>query len=124
MNEKKIVDPQNGLTYLLVGDYYYPLISVEEPRDLGKYGDMHLTYLEECKPECLLELLMQGKLFAYCAEIEAQAKERMERMMEEFVQAEGVTEELKVSDPMEWVRCMNSIHSRAEEIVKAELIFC
>ena len=124
MNEKKIVDPQNGLTYLLVGDYYYPLISVEEPRDLGKYGDMHLSYLEECKPECLLEMLMHAKLFAHCAEIDAQAKERMERMMEEFMQAEGVTEELKAADQMEWTRRMNSIQNRAEEIVKAELIFC
>ena len=113
------------LTYRKAGEYWIPNLQLQEisPKPLGKYGRMRRSYLREYRPLLYNRLILQEQLFPHLYQVEEQATERMNRMIAQFKRAEGVTEELKAADPMEWVRCMNSIQNRAEEIVKAELIY-
>ena len=115
---------ENGIDYVLVGDYYIPMLTLpEENRPIGRWGQMHQKYLKENRPGYYSSLLLTGKLWTYLADLDEQAQERLDRIAEQMQAAEGVTEELKADDQLEWVRRCNSIRSRAEEIVRAELIY-
>ena len=115
---------ENGIDYALVGDYYIPMLTLpEENRPIGRWGQMHQKYLKENRPGYYSSLLLTGKLWTYLADLDEQAQERLDRIAEQMQAAEGVTEELKADDQLEWVRHCNSIRSRAEEIVREELIY-
>ena len=112
------------IQYIRVGDYYIPdLMLPEEARPIGKWGRMHRDYLREHKPIQYNCLLLSAKLWTYLADLNQQAQDRLERVIDQMKVAEGITEALKASDPMAWVQHMNNIRARAEEIVREELIF-
>ena len=125
MMEKYITDERTGLKYELVGEYY--LIAgddePEEEQPIRVWGQRHLRYLKEHRRVRYANLLTSGELNAYLAEIDRRAEELFLRLAKQMAEAEGITEKLKASDQMEWVRQMNSIRNRAMEIVNAELIF-
>ena len=127
MNELKpsIHDETNGLDYVLVGDYYIPVIELPEDDDrpVGKWGRMHWAYLEETNPLLLNHLILTGKLHTYLAELNEQAQNRCRLIIRQMAAAESVTEELKRQSQWKWVKAMNSIVDRAEESVKHELIY-
>ena len=126
MNElkPKIHDADTGIDYILVGDYYIPTIKLPEDDDrpIGKWGRMHRTYLEETNPLLLNHLILTGKLHAYLADLNEQAQSRYRHLVHQMAENEGVTEDMKRKAQWEWIRSMNSIASRAEEIVKSEII--
>jgi len=112
------------MTYTRVGDYYIPDLKVEqEERSIGKWGRMHREYLKEYHPIRFNQLALSGKLWTHLADLNEQAQQRMEALITQMQAAEGVAEDLKVTDPMVWVQRMNNIQARAEEIVREELIF-
>ena len=123
--EKYITDERTGLKYELVGDYYL-VVGDDEPEEdqpIGVWGQRHLRYLKEHRRVRYATLLTSGELNAYLADIDRQAEELFLRLVKQVTDAEGITETLKTSDQMEWVRQMNSIRNRSMEIVNAELIF-
>ena len=112
------------INYIRMGDYYIPDLTLpEENRPIGKWGRMHRDYLREYQPIRYNSLLLSGKLWTYLADLNEQAQDRLERVIDQMKVAEGITEALKASDPMVWVQRMNNIRARAEEIVRKELIF-
>lgn len=121
----KSIFEQMGGTYRKVGDYYIPdlVLSDETEYQIGKYGRMRRSYLKEHHPILYSNLLVQGILCRHLAEIDESCNQRMELICKQMAQQEGVTEKLKASDQMEWVRRMNNIRNRAEEIVLTELIY-
>lgn len=122
--KKRIHDDSNGLDYVLVGDYYIPDLKLpEESRPIGRWGRMHREYLQEHRPGQYASLLLSGKLWAYLADLNEQATERLACIISQMRTAEGITEELKSRDWLCWVQSMNSIRSRAEEIIRSEMIF-
>ena len=127
MNELKprIHDEATGLDYVLVGDYYIPAIGLPEDDDrpIGKWGRMHRAYLEETNPLLLNHLILTGRLHTYLADLDGQAKERCQVLVQQIAATEGVTEDLKRQSQWEWVKAMNSIVNRAEESIKHELIY-
>lgn len=120
----KIYDKTNGISYTLVGDYYIPNVKLPEDDDrpIGKWGRMHRAYLEETNPLLLNHLILTGKLHSYLANLNEQAQDRCQLIIKQMAAAEGVTEDLKRRSQWEWIKAMNSIASRAEEIIKSELI--
>ena len=123
--ERFVTDEHTGLKYELVGDYYL-IAGDDEPEGdplIGVWGQRHLRYLRECHRVRYANLLTGGELNAYLADIDLQAEKLFLRLAKQMAEAEGITEKLKASDQMEWVRQMNSIRNRAMEIVNAELIF-
>ena len=124
MMEKYITDERTGLKYELVGDYYL-IAGDDEPEQepIGIWGQRHLRHLRECHRVRYANLLTSGELNAYLADIDLQAEKLFLRLVKQMADAEGITETLKASDQMEWVRQMNSIRNRSMEIVNAELIF-
>ena len=126
MNELKtnIHDEANGLDYVLVGDYYIPAIELPEgdDRPIGKWGRMHRTYLEEHNTLLLNHLVLSGRLHSYLADLNEQAQDRYRCIVHQMMEAEGVTGDLKRCSQWDWVQSMNSIVSRAEEIIKSEMI--
>lgn len=115
---------ENGIDYVFIGDYYIPMLTLpEEDRSIGRWGRMHRDYLKECRPGYYCSLLLTGKLWTYLADLNEQAEERLDRIIRQMQEAEGVTEKLKADDQLEWVRRCNSIRNRAEEIIRAELIY-
>ena len=121
MENKKSI---NHMEYVLVGDYYIPDLKLpHEKRPIGKYGRMHREYLKEHNPMMFNDLVLDGRLWTYLADLNEQAQERLSLIVEQMKVAEGVTEELKAADQMAWVRAMNSIHNRAEEIVLEEIVY-
>ena len=114
-----------GGTYRQEGDYLIPNLSLpDEPEyQIGKYGRMHLSYLKEHRPILYANLLTSGALHRHLAEIDQACNERMASIVSDMAKQEGVTEALKAADQMEWVRRMNSIRNRAEEIVLTELVY-
>lgn len=122
--EPLIHDTENGLDYILVGDYYIPLIRVpEETRDIGFYGSLRRNYLKDYKKARYSQLLLTGKLWTYLADLNEICEERRDRMMGQLMEAEGVTEELKSRDQMEWLRRVNNIRSRVDEVILEELVY-
>lgn len=121
---KKIHDDNNGLDYVLVGDYYLPVLSLpEETRPIGCWGMLRKEYLKEHKSGMYSCLLLTARLDSHLADVNEQAQERFELIEAQMRSGEGVTEELKRQNPMEWVRHCNNIRNRATEIIKQELIY-
>lgn len=123
--KKSIHDNANGLDYTLVNDHYLPNLTAAAPAEhpTGRWGRLHKRYLEEHHPVRYNQLVLSGKLGSYLATMDKQANEQLARIIRQMQEAEGVTEALKAADQLEWVRRMNSIRNRAEEIIKSELIF-
>ena len=114
----------NGISYTLMGDYYIPDLRLPgESRPNGRWGRMHKAFLQEHRPGQYNELLLSGKLWTYLADLNGQANDRLVCIISQMQAAEGVTEELKARNWLCWVQSMNSIRSRAEEIICSEMIF-
>ena len=112
------------LNYSRCGDYYIPDIHLpKENRPIGRWGRIHRDYLKEHNPIRFDELCLIGALWTYLADLNEQAQSRLEIIIEQMKATEGVTEDLKAADQMAWVGAMNSIRSRAEEIILTELIY-
>ena len=121
---KRIHDDRNGLDYILQGDYYFPVIEdPSETRPIGKWGRLRLKFLMESRPILYNQMILNGTIQAHLVEINETANRRLERMIPEMAKAEGVDENLKDNDQMEWVRRMNSVRQRAGELIIDELIF-
>ena len=116
---------QYGGSYTKVGDYLLTNLTIDESEQqpIGKYGRMRKHYLKEHRRVLYTNLLVNGKLFRHLAEIDQSCEEQLELIIQRMSKQEGVTEMLKAVDQMEWVRRMNSIRNRAEEIVLHELIY-
>lgn len=116
---------QMGGTYTRVGDYLLPDLVIEEVelQPIGKYGRMRKRYLKEHRPILYSNLLTAGNLYRHLAEIDQTCEERMDLLTRQMAKQEGVNESLKATEQMEWVRRMNSIRNRAEEIILHELVF-
>ena len=114
------------IQYHKSGDYLIPnlVLPEEEQQPIGKYGRMRKRYLKEHRPVLYTNLLLSGKLVQHLAEIDGVCEERMELLTRQMTKQEGVTEQLKAADQMEWVRHMNSIRNRAEEVVLHDLVYC
>ena len=123
--DKYIYDEKNGLWYELQGDYYLLCLRLPEKVEvhIGVWGQRHRRYLKEHRKTAYTRLLTSGRLNKYLAEIDHQAEELFSQLVSQMAAAEGVTETLKASDQMEWVRRTNSIRNRAGEIVESELIY-
>ena len=122
--EKVIYDEKNGLWYELQGDYYIPCLKLpeEEQQPIGVWGQRHLRYIRQNRKVLYLNLLTSGKLNGYLAELDKQAEEIFSRLVNQMAEREGVTEQLKADNQMEWVARMNNIRSRVIEIVNSDLI--
>ena len=119
-------DSNNGLDYTLVNDHYLPNLTAAAPAEqhpTGRWGRSHKRYLKEHHPIRYNQLLLSGELGSYLAKLDKQVEEQLALTVRQMQEAEGVTEALKAADQLEWVRRMNSIRNRAEEIIKTELIF-
>ena len=119
-------DSNNGLDYTMVNAYYLPNLTVAAPTEqhpTGRWGRLHKRYLKEHHPIRYNQLLLSGVLGSYLAKLDKQVEEQLALTVRQMQEAEGVTEALKAADQLEWVRRMNSIRNRAEEIIKSELIF-
>ena len=123
--DKYIYDESNGLWYELQGDYYIPCLSLseEESKPIGIWGQRHKAYLKEHRKATYTTMLMEGTLNSYLADINEQAQERLETLVEQMKQAEGITEQLKAENALNWVQNMNNIRSCAMEIVNTEIIY-
>ena len=125
MSELKPRITENGIDYILVGDYYIPDLKLpEEHRPIGHWGRLHQSYLKQFRPMVYSDLLLSGKLHTVLADLNEQAVDRLHLIIRQTAEAESVTEAMKAENQMLWVQSMNSIRSRAEEIIKAELIYC
>ena len=124
MSELKPRITENGIDYILVGDYYIPDLKLpEENRPIGKFGRLHREFLKEKYPARYSELILSCKLWSYLADVNEQAQERLDTIIAQMKVAEGVTEELKARDPMRWVGLMNTLKAQAEETILTELVF-
>lgn len=114
------------LTYTKCGDYLIPDLVLSDTKEYhtGKYGRLRGAYLKEHRPILYTDLIVTEKLFPHLEEIDTACRERLEIIEKVMMQQESVTEALKAADQMAWVRSMNSIHNRVEEVVLAELIYC
>ena len=124
--KNSIHDNANGLDYTLVNDHYLPNLTVAAPTEqhpTGRWGRLHKRYLKEHHPIRYNQLLLSGELGNYLAALDEQADKQLALIIRQMQEAEGVTEALKAADQLEWVRRMNIILNRAEEIIKIELIF-
>ena len=120
----RLHDENNGLDYVLVGDYYFPaLILAEGSRPVGRWGRMYKRYLKEHHPARYQVLLLSGRLNSYLADIDVQAEEQLELIIQQMAEREGVDEELKAVNQMEWVRRMNNIRNCAEKIILTEFVY-
>ena len=122
--EKYITDERTGFKYELVGDYYF-ITGNDEPeqRPIGIWGQRHSGYLKKHRRTVYTELLTSGKLNDYLADLNEQAEDMFFRLVKELAQKDGITEVLKATDQMEWVRRMNAVRKIAEETVYSELIY-
>ena len=115
---------ENGIDYTLSGDCYLPELKLpEETRPIGRWGRLHREYLKNYRPLLYQSLLLSGRLYTILADLDEQVAERCRLIVHQMAQAEGITEEMKARDPVRWVQAMNSICSRAEEIIQAEMIY-
>lgn len=122
--ERIIHDDSNGLDYILVGEVYLPLLTVpNETREIGFYGSLHRNYLKNYKSGLYSYLSLSGKLWSYLADVNEQCVERRDYLMELMMGQEGINEELKSRDQMEWVRRANNVRSRVDEIILNEMLY-
>ena len=120
----KTIFEEMGGTYIRVGDYFLPDLKLPETetQSIGIWGQRHKRYLKEHKRLFYSNLLTSGKLNSYLADIDRQAEEMISRLVKQMAECEGVTEQLKAENQLEWVGKMNNIRSRAVEIIDVELI--
>ncbi len=112
------------LTYTKIGDYYFPALGIAPNSHLfGRWGMMHLQYLEENRPGLYTRLLLSGDMETLIPDLNEQAEERLATTIRQMAKVENVIEQLKADDPMRWIQLMNSIRDRTEEIVLTELIY-
>lgn len=123
--KKYIYDNSNGLWYELQGDYYIPCLVLPdtEERSIGVWGRKHLDYIKEHRPILYADLVLSCRLHSYLAGIDTQANAKLALLTKQMAEKEGINEHLKAQDQMVWVRAMNSIRNRAEEVVLKELIY-
>ena len=123
--EKHIYNEQTGISYILQGDYYLPDLALpdEEEQPIGVWGQRDLRYIKQHRKVLYLNLLTSGKLNAYLADLDKQAEEMFSRLVKQMAENEGVTEQFKADNQVEWVARMNNIRSRATEIVNNGLIY-
>ena len=115
---------ETEIHYIQVGDYYIPDISLPQPsKPIGKWGRLYRDFLKDHHPVRYNTLILSGQLWEILGQINEQAQDRLETIVAQMAVAEAVTEDLKATDPMDWVGAMNSIRSRAEEVVLRELIW-
>ena len=113
-----------NISYIRSGDYFVPDLKLPgEARPIGKWGRMYREYLKERHPIQFNNLVLSGNLWTYLADLNEQAQQRTETLVSQMQAAEGVTEDLKATNPMAWTQRMNNIQARAEEVVREELIF-
>lgn len=110
------------LTYRKVGDYYLPNLTPPESPKVGKYGMLRRTYLRNCHRGLYTGMMLSGTLNSHLEEVDQQANNMLEQMVKQLAKAQGITEQLKADDQMEWVRRMNNIRA-AEEVVLKELVY-
>lgn len=126
MENKELRKNKYGIEYTKIGDFYLPNIALPKPRrigNIGKYGRLRLQYLEEHhKAECML-MRINNELTSHLLDIEDECRTRVKSLVEQMAKKENVTEELKANNQLEWVQKMNSIKSRAEEIILNEVIY-
>ena len=121
--DKYIFDESNGLWYERSGDYYLPCLPLPERKPVGIWELRDLRFQDTPRSEIYTAMLLSGTLDNHVAEIDQQAEEMLDLLTKQMAAQEGVTEQLKASDQMAWVVAMNNIRARAEEVVKAELIY-
>lgn len=122
--KKYITDEKTGISYTLVGDVYIPnLVSTDTNYEIGFWGRKHKEYIKQYKPAFYTTLLTQCKLNSYLHDVDVRAAEMYDTIVKQLAKQEDVTEKLKVSDMMSWVRKMNNIRNRATEIVNKEIIY-
>ncbi len=123
--DKYIYDDKNGLWYELQGNYYIPclILPTEKEQPIGLWGQRHKRYLQEHKRVLYITLLTSGKLNSYLSDIDKQAQERFERLIEDMKRAQGITEQLKSENQLLWVQRLNNIRACAMEIVNEEIIY-
>ena len=122
--KKQIYDEKNGLSYTLHGDYYLPDLEINEKEPTyGKYGIMRKQFLIEHRSAKYQYLVLTGKLTEHLNQVDKEAREKVEMLVEQMAEQWGVTEKLKMQDQMEWVRRMNNIKANAEEVVLKENIY-
>ena len=122
----KTIFEKMGGTYVRQGDYFIPCLTLpaeKENKPIGIWGQRHKRYLKEHRKATYTTLLTSGKLNTYLSGINGQAQERFERLIDGMKQAQGITEQLKAENALEWVRRMNNIRACAMEIVNKEIIF-
>ena len=123
---KKTIFEEMGGTYIRHGDYLIPCLALpeeEEQRFIGVWGQRHKRYLKEHKEAVYITLLTSGRLNSYLGDIEEQAQERFERIADQMKQAQGITEQLKADNELEWIGKMNNMQACAREIVDKEIIY-
>jgi len=120
--EQIIHDEKNGLDYQLVGDYYLPMLKAPETPQIGRFGRMHYDYIRKHKKVLFSGLWLSGEITGYIEQIDQDAEEMFSELIKQLAENEGVTEQLKADDQMEWICRMNSIRNRAEEIVLSEVV--
>ena len=123
--EKRIYNEQTGISYTLQGDYYLPDLALPEQEDkpIGLWGQRHLRYIKQHHKVRYTNLLTSGKLNGYLADIDKQAEDMFFRLVKQIAEREGVTEQLKADNQMEWVARMNNIRSRTTEVINNDIIY-
>ena len=122
--KKQIYDEKNGMSYTLHGDYYLPdLVLREEEPTYGKYGMLRKQFLKEHRSARYQYMLLTGKLNEHLNQIDQEVREQVETLMEQMIEKQGVTEDLKAQDQMKWVRLMNNIKASAEEIILKNMVY-
>ena len=122
--DKYIYDDTNGLWYERCGDYYLPCLALLEQESIGRWGQEYRAYLRKHKREVYGAFQSKGTLDKHIAEIDQQAEEMFERLVEQIATRQGITEQLKADNQMAWVSAMNHVRSIAEETVLSDLIYC
>ena len=120
--EKSLFEQMGG-TYTQVGDYLLPDVELPEEKPIGVWGTRHYHHLRKAKRILFSQLTISGKMNDYLADIDKQAEEMFSQLVKQLAEKDGITEALKATDQMEWVRQMNGVRNRAAEIVNKELIF-
>ena len=123
--KQHFTDEKTGISYTLQGDYYLPDLKLpaEEKQPIGVWGQRHLRYIKQHRKAFYTNLLTSGKLNSYLADIDRQAEEMFSLLVKQMAERDGVTEQLKADNQMEWVARMNNIRSRATEIVNHDIIY-
>ena len=124
--KERFIDEKTGIEYIRKGDYYYPNLvdsASVNSNELGKYGKLRLKHLLEHKKIEYTILWFENKLRSHLLEMDKIANKRYNLLMKQFMKQENITEELKATNQMEWVRSMNNIKNRVEEIIFNELIY-